>query len=65
MGAALWILPGWLSNLAGGGLVGKFIVVGGAAGSGIAVYVALLWLLGVEEVQIVSLMVARRLIRHN
>jgi len=65
MGLALWILPGWLSSLAGGGLVGKFIVVGGAAGSGIAVYAALLWLFGVEEVQIVSRMVARRLIRRK
>ena len=65
MGLALWVIPGWLGSLAGGGLVGKFIVVGGAAASGIAIYAALLWLLGVEEAQIVGRMAARRLVRHN
>ncbi|MFZ1552754.1 MAG: lipid II flippase MurJ, partial [Anaerolineae bacterium] len=62
MGLALSVLRGWLGGLAGSGLVGKVIVVGGAAGSGIAIYGALLWLLGVEEVKIVSRMVLRRLI---
>lgn len=61
MGLALWVLPGWLGSLVSAGFVGKVIVVGGAAGGGIAIYAALLWLLGVEEVAIVSRMAARRL----
>ncbi|MBE3575647.1 MAG: murein biosynthesis integral membrane protein MurJ [Firmicutes bacterium] len=50
MGGAVWLAYGWLeARVPGGGVVAQAVRLFGAVGTGVVVYAALVWVLGVPE----------------